>query len=206
LIAAPLLERLLATSGSARAAEQRLLLLLDQLRACPLDEQGYGPGNLVNLLRLLRGNLRGVDLSGLAIRQAFLQGVEAQGASLAGAHLAGAVLAEAFNYPTSVTLSADGVYLVAGTTAGGVCLWRVADRTLLATMQGHTGGIWGAALSGDNQRIASGSFDGTVRLWEAASGRQLTIMRGHVGLVCAVALSSDGHVVASGSQDGLNRT
>jgi WD40 repeat protein/transcriptional regulator with XRE-family HTH domain len=202
LIVAPLLERLVATSGSTRVAEARLLSLLDQVRARPLDEQGYGPGNLVNLLRLLRGDLRGVDLSGLAIRQAFLQGVEAQDASLAGAHLAEMVLAEAFNYPTSVTLSADGVYLAAGTTSGDVCLWRVADRTLLATLQGHTGGIRGVALSGDNRLIASGSFDGTVRLWDRASGSLLAIMRGHVGLVYAVALSGDGQIAASGSQDG----
>ena len=63
--------------------------LLDEQRGRPLEDQGYGPGNLVNLLRLLRGDLKGVDLSGLAIRQAYLQEVEAQGASLAGAHLVG---------------------------------------------------------------------------------------------------------------------
>ena len=38
----------------------------------------------MNLLRLLRGDLRGADLSGLAIREAYLQEVEAQDASLAG--------------------------------------------------------------------------------------------------------------------------
>src|SRR5205814_810607 len=121
LIVAPLLERLVATSGSARAAEGRLRSLLDRLRARPLDEQGYGPGNLVNLLRLLRGDLRRVDLSGLAIRQAYLQDVEAQGASLAGSQLSETVLGEAFNYPTSrPTLSADGAYLAVGTANGEI--------------------------------------------------------------------------------------
>ena len=91
--------------------------LLDEQRGRPVEEQGYGPGNLVNLLRLLRGDLKGVDLSGLAIRQAYLQDVEAQGASLAGAHLSETVLGEAFSYPTSLALSADGAYLAAGTAA-----------------------------------------------------------------------------------------
>src|SRR6266487_2870763 len=40
--------------------------------------QGYGPANLVALLRLLRGDLRGLDLSHLALRGAYLQGVEMQ--------------------------------------------------------------------------------------------------------------------------------
>ena len=84
LIAAPLLSLLAMTEGSPERVERRLLALLDELRDRRLGEQGYGPGNLVNLLRLSRGNLRGVDLSGLEIRQAFLQGVEAQDASLAG--------------------------------------------------------------------------------------------------------------------------
>ena len=49
------------------------MALLDQLRELPPEAQGYGPGNLVNLLRLMRGDLRGIDLSGLTIRQAYLQ-------------------------------------------------------------------------------------------------------------------------------------
>jgi hypothetical protein len=42
---------------------------------------------MVNLLRVLRGDLRGLDLSGLLIRQADLEQVEAQDASLPGAEL-----------------------------------------------------------------------------------------------------------------------
>jgi hypothetical protein len=61
---------------------------VDAWRGQPGVEQGYGPGTVVNLLRLLRGDLRGVDLSRLAIRQAYLAEVHAQAASLAGAHLA----------------------------------------------------------------------------------------------------------------------
>jgi WD40 repeat protein/transcriptional regulator with XRE-family HTH domain len=202
LIAVPLLSQLVATEGSADRVERRLLELLDQLRGRRAAEQGYGPGNLVNLLRLSRGNLRRVDLSGLEIRQAFLQGVEAQDASLAGSHLAEVVLADAFKYPTSVTLSPDCTYLVAGTSAGEVCVWRVADRTLLATFADHAAGVRGVALSRDNRLVASCSFDGTVRLWEAETGRNLAIMRGHEGLVYAVALSDDGARAASGGQDG----
>src|SRR5262249_12884071 len=80
LIAAPVLNRLIATSGSPSVAEQRLLALLAQLRTETADTQGHGPGNLANLLRLLRGDLRGLDLSRLAIRQAYLAEVDAQDA------------------------------------------------------------------------------------------------------------------------------
>ena len=44
--------------------------LLDQLRDLADYAQGYGPANLMSLLRVQRGHLRGLDLSHLAIRGA----------------------------------------------------------------------------------------------------------------------------------------
>jgi len=205
LIARPLLERLGSSLGSADIVERRLLELLGIWRGRPPGEQGDGPGNVVNLLRLLRGELRGLDLSHLVIRQAYLQGVEAQDVSLAGAHLSDVVLDEPFTYPTSVALSADGAYLAIGTSTGEVCLWRRADRTLLMAVQGHSGPILGVAVSADGQLVASGGFDGTAKLWEAEAGRPRAILRGHTGGVQGVALSGDGHVVASGGEDGTVR-
>jgi len=205
LIARPLLERLRGGLGSAEAVERRLLALLGTWRGRPAGEQGYGPGNLLNLLRLLRGDLRGLDFSRLTIRQAYLQGVEARDASLAGAHLSEAILSEAFTYPTAVALSADGAYLAMGTSTGEVQLRRVADRTLLMAVQGHSGPSMGVALSVDGRTVASASWDETVKLWEAPGGRLLATLRGHTGRVWRVALSGDGRLVASSGVDGTVR-
>src|SRR5262249_38515275 len=71
LIALPILHQLGAERTDAET-EQRLLALLDGWRGRPPGEQGYGPGNVVNLLRLLRGDLRATDLSRLVVRQAYL--------------------------------------------------------------------------------------------------------------------------------------
>jgi WD40 repeat protein/transcriptional regulator with XRE-family HTH domain len=228
LIALPLLERLSSAGGGA-AVERQLLGLLEAWRGRPEEEQGFGPGNVVNLLRRLRGDLRGLDLSRLTLRQVYLQGVAAQDANLAGAHLAAAVLGEAFAYPTSVALSADGVYLAAGTLTGEVCLWRMADRTPLLAVPGHSGMVGALALSGNGRLLASGGVDGTIRLWEAprsrlggevdssvarreqgessvAIGEQWRLratLQGHSGAVCRLALSEDGQLVASG---GVDRT
>ncbi|MBV9173325.1 MAG: NACHT domain-containing protein, partial [Chloroflexi bacterium] len=150
LIGGPILQRL-TEHGDSRATEERLIALLDSWRGRPLDIQGYGPGNVVNLLRLLRGHMRGLDLSRLALRQAYLAEVQAPDASLAGAHLERTVLSDAFSQPVSLTLSGDGALLVAGTSTGQVWLWRAADRTLSGLLNGHTGPALGVALANEAQ-------------------------------------------------------
>jgi len=204
LIGEPILQHLEMESGHG-ATEKRLLALLDGWRYRPEAEQGYGPGNVVNLLRLARGDLRSVDLTHLALRQAYLAEVEAQDASLAGAHLSEAVLAESFNYPISVALSSDGTSLVAGTAAGEVWLWRVADRRPQLAIQAHTGPVYAVTVSADLQLLASGGLDGKVRLWEVPGGRLLTTLHGHIGTVWGVSLSADGGLLASGGMDGTVR-
>jgi DNA-binding XRE family transcriptional regulator len=204
LIGEPILQRMKARHREG-GTERLLLALLEGWRDRPLAEQGYGPGNVVNLLRLVRGNLRGLDLSGLAIRQAYLAEVDAQDARLVDANLADTVLAEAFDFPGWVTLSGDGALLAAGTTTGQVWLWRVADRTPLWAGQGHTGAVWGLALSAAGQQLASGGEDGTVKLWEAGTGRLLASLEGHTGAVWGLALSADGRLLASGGEDGTVR-
>src|SRR6266567_825003 len=85
LLMTPLLARLESTSRGHSDVEELFLSLLDQLRPWAEDAQGYGPANLMTLLRVLRGNLRGLDLSRLVLRGVSLQGVEMQDATLAGA-------------------------------------------------------------------------------------------------------------------------
>ena len=74
-----------------------MLSLLDELREQDDDAQGYGPANLIALLRLQRGNLNGLDLSHLSIRGAYLQSIEMHDTSLSGALMRDTVLTEAIN-------------------------------------------------------------------------------------------------------------
>jgi len=60
---------------------------------------------------------------------------------------------------------------------GTVRLWAAPSGQQLATLEGHTAGVWGVVLSADGRLLASGSFDGTVRLWEASSGAHLHTLR-----------------------------
>jgi WD40 repeat protein len=205
LIIAPILERLTTSVGGPARAEQHLLEITAQERRQRRPESGYAPGNVVNLLRLLRGDLRRVDLSGLQIRQAFLQDTEMQDGSLTGADVSDSVLADVFSWPVCVALSGDGHFLAVGTSMGEVYLWRAQDRALLARWRAHTGMTLSVALSYQADRLASCSDDGTVRLWEPHTGNLLATQAGHEGGALAVALSGDGRLFASGDASGRVR-
>src|SRR5437763_11239412 len=129
-----------------------------------------GPANLVALLRLLRGHLRGLDLSHLALRGAYLQEVEMQDASLVGVTLRDTVFTEALDATWSVAISRNGQYWAAGSRRGEVRVWREAGQTLHLVWQAHTDTVSALAFSPDERRLASGSWDGTITLWELERG------------------------------------
>jgi transcriptional regulator with XRE-family HTH domain len=68
LLLAPLLASLQSVYQGQVEVEGQLSFLLEQVRERAQGTQGYGPANLVALLRVLRGHLRGLDLSRLARR------------------------------------------------------------------------------------------------------------------------------------------
>src|SRR5947207_10814756 len=120
LLVQPLLERLRAEVGANAQVEAHLLPLLAQFRTEDAAKEGYGPANVITLLTALRGHLRGLDLSRLALRGAYLQGVELQDATLAGALLHECVFTENFDSIATVAISKSGQYRAAANWSGEV--------------------------------------------------------------------------------------
>src|SRR6266567_1552618 len=201
LLVFPLLERLRAELGANAQVEAHLLRLLSQFRMEDEVTQGYGPANVITLLKALRGHLRGLDLSRLSIRGAYLQGVEMQDANLVEAQLEECVLTESFDAIWSVAISSPGQYWAVGSRRGEVRVWKERGRLLHLAWQAHTDVVSTLAFSPDGSTLASGSWDRTVKLWEVASGRLLQTLSGHRDKVHCVAWSPDGRTVGSGSVD-----
>ena len=204
LLVHPLLERLRAELGADSLVEAHLLDLLAQFRAEDAATQGYGPANVISLLKALRGDLRGLDLSRLAIHGAYLQGVQMQDATLAGAVMRGCVFTEDFDAITAVAISRSGRYWAALSRRGEMRVWREEGKLLHLAWQAHTNTTLALALSPDEHTLASGSEDGSVKLWDVASGALLW-SGWHTKVTLCLAFSPDGSLLTSGSQDGSVR-
>ena len=202
LLLTPLLTQLQSTYRGQADLEARFLWLLDDLRGWDQKSQGYGPTNLVALLRMLRGDLRGLDLSRLALRDVSLQGVEMQDARLSGAILQDSVFTETFDAITVVTTSKSGQYWAAASWRGEVRLWAGAGRTLHRVWLAHIAAVLALAFSPDGRHIASASWDNTVKLWDVASGTLLWA-DWQTRVINAMAFAPDGHLLATCGGDTL---
>ena len=201
LLVHPLIERLRSELGADALVEAHLLRLLAQFRSEDAATQGYGPVNVISLLKALRGHLRSLDLSRLSIRGAYLQGVEMQDATLSGAMLHDVAFTEAFDAVLSVAVSPDGRYFAAGSNSGQVRVWREEGRVAHVTIRGHTDRVGAIAFSLDGQTLATASWDGTVRLWDLGSGATIWTVRDQNVPVTSIAMSPNGKLI-SGSYDG----
>ena len=204
LIVAPLLAQLRKKYSQRTALEEQLFALLDQLRARADYAQGYGPTNVLALLRQHWRHLGGLDLSQLVIRGAYLQGVEMQDTSLAGATLQDSVFTEAFDAIIAVAISSTEQYWAAGSQRGEVRVWREGGQTLHLAWQAHTDIVVTLAFSPDERTLASGSFDGSVKLWDVER-RALLWSGWHTNVTGWLAFSPDGGLLASCAHDGTVR-
>ncbi len=173
-------------------------------RAVPLRGRrhpGLWSGQRHSLLTDLRGHLRDLDLSRLAIRGAYLQGVEMQDARLSGATLHEVVWTSAFDTIRAVAMSPDEHYIAAGSNSGQVHVWREEGRVPHLTIRGHTDRVGAIAFSPDGQALATASWDGTVRLWDVASGAAIWTGQDQHVPVTSLAIGPNGKLI-SGSYDG----
>jgi WD40 repeat protein len=105
----------------------------------------------------------------------------------------------------SAQFSPDGSEVVATNGDGGVVIYRVATRKVVATFSAYGTAALDAAFSPDGRQIVAGYQDGTARVWDIASKLQLTLLAGHTGPISSVQFSPDGREITTASQDGTIR-
>ncbi|KAJ7077606.1 WD40-repeat-containing domain protein [Mycena epipterygia] len=110
-------------------------------------------------------------------------------------------------YASSVALSHDGLYAIAGSYERSVHVWKVSTGEELFDLVGHKGPVFSVDFSPDGLRVLSGSGDRTMRIWDMSSGQQRVKLDGHGNSVSSVCFSTmDNQLRAiSSSNDGTVR-
>jgi len=86
---------------------------------------------------------------------------------------------------------------------GVVSIWEVRKGTLVRTLEGHRGLIWGIEWSHAHDLLVSAGADGSVRWWDPRQGVNLETVQTHEAWARAVRVSPNGKSVASCGEGGV---
>jgi DNA-binding beta-propeller fold protein YncE len=96
-------------------------------------------------------------------------------------------------------LSPDGNFVATTTSAGGVKVWSVAERTLIATLIENSSHIEGMAFSPDGRRLATAGAE-PIKVWDLTKKKLERILSGPEGNFKGVTFSADGARLAGFGQ------
>ena len=86
---------------------------------------------------------------------------------------------------------------------GSLKLWNTTDKTLVQTIQAHTGPVWDVTFHSDGAEfLVSGGADQTVKVWDLA-GTLLNTLPGHQSGVLRVAMHATKQLILSTGLDNI---
>ncbi|MEM6597947.1 MAG: NB-ARC domain-containing protein [Cyanobacteria bacterium P01_C01_bin.69] len=211
-ILSPVIENLREKYISTEALTEALTDLIE-IAQKQSTNSGYIGGNVLTLLRHLKVDLTGYDLSNLNIWQAYLQGLSLYDVNFTASDLSRSVFNQPFGSIRTMVFSpaatdTTNALLATGDTNSEIWLWQTdlspaaGDiKSHISTFQGHKNWVCSVAFSPDGTQLVSGSADRTIKLWDVATGECLQTLEGHSNWVMSVAFSPDGTQLVSGSAD-----
>jgi WD40 repeat protein len=97
--------------------------------------------------------------------------------------------------------SADGQWLISGSSDGTVKLWRARSGKLQATISATEAEVRSVAISPGGDVLVAGLRYGTLKAWKWAKQEEQYNARAHESDVWSIALSPDGRTLTSGDGD-----
>jgi WD40 repeat protein len=112
------------------------------------------------------------------------------------------------NTIVTVSFSANGQYILSGSTDNTARLWDTALGIETHKLAGHTEPITAAIFSPNGRYVLSSSTDRTVRLWDVETGSEVRRIIGHTGPINSIyglAFTANSQYIITGSTDTTAR-
>ena len=108
--------------------------------------------------------------------------------------------------PLNFVFSPDSRNLIVANDFHTVQVWDIAEKKLLATLQGEDGDARGIAaelaISPDGKYLASTEASTAIHLWNLETLRRRSLLRGHLFTIVSLAFGPNGQILASGDWKG----
>jgi WD40 repeat protein len=183
--------------------------VLDLCRGVFDGSMGFGPWNIVEVWKEVRGDLSGAELSVLDLSRVVLNGTHCSRffrCDYLAAYFDGSLLNEMSIFPrghsrgiNSAHYSGDGKKILSASNDKTIKEWDVESGQCLKTFTDHEDHVTSAYYSGDGKKILSSSEDKTIKEWDVESGQCLKTFTGHDWGVTSALYSSDGKKILSAS-------
>ncbi len=180
----------------------------DIFRGISNDDDNYAVWNLFQILKLVREDLSGTDLSGLDLRSCRANGYKLGNQTFV-AKLDNAILTDEFFMPSghssgisSAVYSPDGKFIVTISDIEKAIVWDA--KSFNTVYEGVLEGTSTVQYSPDGKYIVTTSMDGSVKLWDANTFKKIPggILKGNKHGVTSVSFSPDGKYIVTVSYDG----
>ena len=79
----------------------------------------------------------------------------------------------------SVCVTPNRLHVVTGSIDKTARVWRLADGSLVRTLEGHSGDVNSVCVTPDSLHVVTGSMDNTARVWCLADGSLVRTLQGH---------------------------
>lgn len=106
----------------------------------------------------------------------------------------------------SIDFTRDDQYMASAGRNQVVKIWKVADGSLVRTLEGHQGTVKTTRISPDGKLVAAGAGNGGgVRVWDFDTGKELAHLPAAGMITEAVEFTPDGRFLVVGGNEGEGR-